>query len=214
MSAEEFLDDMLRAITMDGLSRVLTLAEEKKVTAPIIGIDVAEAVHSILDFIYNYPAHIIWLWIRRGLLPQGYSAAIVDPLFQKCIMALALINTVSTLRQVNVIGSEVSFETDHFIVELALATRLTWSDEISKTKLGFLQNDKRANLLPNVQKVLILGDNYIGPLPSAEMPRDLIDTEEGIIYGPDVINDRWVGLEEILRIKSKQDLGLLLGVPA
>ena len=214
ISAEQFLDDILRAITSDGFSKVLTLIDKVKDSSPVTGIDVASSTQSTLEFLSKFPAHTIWLWVRRGLLPQGYGSAVVDALFQKCIVALALINSISTLREIETVGSVVSIKSDHFIVELALAKQLTWSDELSKTKIANLRTDKRANLLPHADRVLILSYNHIGPLPPEEMPRDLVDTREGIIYGPDIINDRWVGLDELLQVKSKEDLNSLLGVIA
>lgn len=212
MAAEQFLDDVLRAITMDSLSKVLTLADKKKNEPPIAGIDIKSATRSAVDFLSKSPADIVWLWARRGLVPQGYGAVAIDPLFQKCIMALALINTVSRLLEVISRGSVVSIRSEHFIVELALARQLTWSDELSKSKRDSLLSDKRADLFPHSDNFLVLSYNHFGSLPSAVMPQDLVDNREGIIYGPDIIKDRWVGLDELLQVENKDKLSMLLGV--
>jgi len=214
MTAEQFLDDVLRAITMDSLSKVLALADKKKNESLVAGIDIESATHSAVDFLIKYPADIVWLWARRGLVPQGYGAVAIDPLFQKCIMALALINTVSRLLEVISRGSVVSIRSEHFIVELALARQLTRSDELSESKRNSLLSDKRADLLPYSDNFLVLSYNHFGPLPSPVMPQDLVDNREGIIYGPDIIKDRWVGLDELLQVENKDKLSILLGVAA
>lgn len=214
MSAQEFLDDVLRAITMDSLSKVLTLADKKRNESPVAGIDIESAAHSVVGFLSESSADIVWLWARRGLVPQGYGAVAIVPLFQKCIMALALISTVSRLLEVISRGSVVSIRSEHFIVELALARQLTWSDELSKSKRDSLLSDKRANLFPHSDDFLVLSYNHLGPLPSAVMPRDLVDNRKGIIYGPDIIKDRWVGLDELLQVENKDKLSMLLGVAA
>lgn len=214
MEAQQFLDDLLRAITTDSLSKVLALADKKKKESPVVGIDIESATHSAVDFLRKSPAHIVWLWARRGLVPQGYGAVAVDPLFQKCIMALALINTVSKLLEVTSRGSVVSIRSEHFIVELALARQLTWSDDLSKSKRESLLSDKRANLFPLSDSFLVLSYNHLGPLPCAAMPQDLVDDREGIIYGPDIINDAWVGLDELLQVENRDKLSMLLGVTA
>jgi len=46
------------------------------------------------------------------------------------------------------------------------------------------------------------------------MPQDLVDNREGIIYGPDIIRDRWVGLDELLQVGKKDRLSILLGLAA
>ena len=188
MAAEQFLDDMLRAITMDSLSKVLALADKKKSEPPVAEIDIESTTHNTVDFLSKYPAHIVWLWARRGLVPQGYGAIAIDPLFQKCIMALALINTVSRLREVTARGSVVSIRSEHFIIELALAKQLTLSDELSNGKRDSLLSDKRADLFPHSDNFLVLSYNHFGPLPSVVMPQDLVDNREGIIYAAFMVN--------------------------
>ncbi len=213
MSCESFLDAILRAITNDRLATVFSLTTRNGSEPPITDIDLEILMRDTVNFIKQFPADAIWLWLRRGVFPQGYGSVILDSVFENCILALTLISSVSPLLSIDVRGSVVSIQSSDFLIEFALARQITRSDILVQQKRSSLIVNRKANLLSRSTKYLVLCQGYLGSLPKREMHKCIVDDQDihDQIDGDTALPDDWVSLEQIIHVHSKEELSALLG---
>lgn len=214
LSAEEFLDDVLRALTLIQLSRVDALARQIMEHTPVGGIDTESATKETIEFLRQHPAHCLWLWMRRCTIPPSCGPTVLDSTFIQFIMALAMIHSVSPLEDLGMIGEVVFIRCTDFLVELAWAKEPVTSDILYDKKISSLKADKQKNMMPPDKPFIILVQGSVGPLPPPTMPESIVDTPtvEDIIEGPQTLGDRWIPLEALLRVNNRDSLCDLIGV--
>ena len=214
VKSEEFLDDILRTLTLSQLSRVNLLAKDMYHKPARPDIDVEAAVHETIEFFRNYPAHYIWLWVRRGFFSTGRNLTILDPIFKQFVLALALINCVSPLSDMGAIGNTSFIRCRDFVIELAWARDPVSSRRLCQRKITSLKTDKRKNLLPQTQKFVIIAYGFVGELPSPIMKESVVDEHHlaDIIRGSESIGAEWVNLTELVQTGEKDKICGLLGV--
>ena len=213
IKSEEFLDDVLRTLTLSQLSRVNLLAQDMSKELPRSDIDIEVAVHETVEFFRKFPAHYIWLWVRRGFFSTGQNPSILDPIFKQFVLALALINCVSPLYDMDVIGNTSFIRCRDFVVELAWARDPVASRKLCRRKITSLKTDKRKNLLPQVQHFIILVHGFVGVLPSPIMKESVVDEPylADIIDGSEALGAKWVNLAELIQTGERDKICKLLG---
>jgi len=212
-SAEEFLDDVVTSLTNQQLSQALTLAQQLAKEMPIDGIDVVAATEQVIGFLREYPAHFTWLWARRGVFPSGCSPVMLDPTFVRCVLALALLHSISQLEKVKIVGSTVSVCCNDFMVELLWAKEALASSVLCKKKMESLLADKRNNTLPQGKRCIVIVHGSSGPLPPEAMPESVVDKPEveDIIDGPQTLAACWITLDSLVSVENKDRLRDLVG---
>jgi hypothetical protein len=119
LPAEDFLDGIIRALTASQLSRIHSLAEQIENESLISDLEMTSIITQTISFLGQLPAHYLWLWVRRGTFPHKSGPAALDPTFVRCILSIALIQTVSPFEVVGVVGNVVFIQCKDFLVELA-----------------------------------------------------------------------------------------------
>lgn len=210
--SEEFLDDILRTITLSQLSRVNLLARDVSKDIHRSDINIEEAVRETIDFFRKFPAHYVWLWVRRGFF--GRNPSILDPIFGQFVLALALINCISPLYDMDVIGNTSCIRCKDFAVELAWAREPLPSSKLCRKKLTSLRSDKRKNLLPQAKHFIIVAYGFVGGLPSPIMKESIVREPHmaDIIDGSEALGAIWVNLTELTQTGEKDKISKLLGV--
>lgn len=213
IKSEEFLDDVLRTLTLSQISRVNLLAQDMDKELPWSDIDIAVAVREINNFFRNYPAHYIWLWVRRGFFTNGRNPSILDPTFRQIVLALALINCVSPLCEMGVIGNTSFIRCKDFAVEIAWARDPSASTVLCTRKINSLKEDKRRNLLPQPQRFVILAYGFAGGLPARIMKESVVAEPHiaDIIDGSEALGAKWVSLTELIQTRKIDQIRTLLG---
>lgn len=213
ISSEEFLDEILRTLTLSQLSRANTLARElMEESQP--NINVETATHAVIDFFRKFPAHFIWLWVRRGFFSTGPNPSVLDPVFKQFVIGLALINHVSPFNHFEIIGDTAYASSEDFIIEFAWARDPTSARTLFRKKLASLSTDKKRHVLPQDKCFLIVAYGAIGALPSSIMKESIIDERHlaDIIDGPDTISVRWVNLGDLTETREKDRICQMVGV--
>ena len=212
--SEEFLDDILRTITLSQLSRVNILAQDMTKDVRWSNINIEEAVRETVDFFRKFPAHYLWLWVRRGFFSVKPNPSILDPTFRQFVLALALINCISPFYDIYMTGSTSCIRTKDFIVELAWSREPLASSNLCRRKLTSLKRDKRKNLLPQAKSFIILSHGFVGGLPSSTMKESILHELHmaDIIEGSEALGAKWVNLSELIQTGEKDKIGRLLGI--
>jgi hypothetical protein len=213
-SAEKFLDDIISSLTLNQFAQVTILAKKLETEGHIASIDLARAANQTLSFLGKYPAHFLWLWVRRGIFPKICCRAVLESNFVRYLLAMAYINTISSLQSMQIISNAVSIICKDFIIELAWAKEVYTSDVLCKIKEESLLADRQNNVIPAGIPCVIIVNDPLGPLPAATMPESVVDTPDiqGIIDGPRTLAVRWLSLDQLLTIKNIDELHTLLGV--
>ena len=203
--ADDSLDDLLRAIT------AIKLGEAKTVALAIVpnigGITQSESIDPLLARIGEVPAHYLWLWARRGVFPNSDHPAATSATMVNCLLALMLLNSISTVEAITIRGACVAIETDEFIVEFAYSPDLAPRSDLMNKKRSSLRVHKQNNSLPVDKKILVLADGAAGPIPKA-MRESIVDEGDpkSVVDGPMTLGDRWVDVSKITAVSSKSEL--------
>lgn len=211
--SEEFLDDILRALTLSQISRVHPLAREIDKQLLKSDIDIAASVKQVCEFLSQYPAHYIWWWVRRGFFTNGQYQSILDPSFVQILLALAFINCVSPLREMKSIGDTSFMLCDDFTLEIAWARDPTASNQLCRKKIYSLIEGKTKHLLPQTYPFVILAYGHSGVLPSKIMKESVIAEPpmEDIIVGSQALDARWINVTELTQTRTIEDIRQILG---
>lgn len=212
-SAEQFLDDVVTSLTNQQLLQVFGLAQKLAKETPMDGIDVLAAIEQVVRSLREYPAHFTWLWARRGVFPSACGPVVLDPNFVRCVLALALLHSISPLEEVRIIGTTVSICCKDFMVELLWARQALASSVLCKKKTESLLVDKRNNTLPQGKRCIVIVHGSSGPLPPAAMPESVVDKPEveDLIDGPQTLAARWITLDSLVSVQNKDSLRDLAG---
>ncbi len=212
MRSEEFLDDVIRSLTLSVMSKVNVLAKEMDTELPRPDIHVAQTMIEISDFLGKYPAFLIWLWARRGFFSRDQSPCVLDSTFQQFILALALIQSVFPLLEMDMIGNTSFIRCKDFVVEIAWARDPSVSLTLINKKIKSIREDKRKNLLPQTQRFIILAHGFVGGLPARTMKESVIDPPniKDIIDGSDALGARWISVSELIQAKDTNYITELL----
>jgi len=213
ISSEEFLDNILRTLTLSQLSRANALAREvAEGSNP--GIDVEAATLSVIDFFRKYPAHFMWLWVRRGFFTTGPNQSIMDPTFKQFVLGLALINSVSPFSHFVTVGDTAYIRSEQFVIELAWARDPVSAKTLYRKKLNSLGSDKKRNVLPQDKPFVVVAHGAVGGLPSSIMKESIVDERhlDDIIDGSGALNVRWVNLGDLIQTWERDRVCQMIGV--
>ena len=212
MRSEEFLDDILRTLTLSQMSKVNLLAQDIHKELPSSDIDVIGEVREISKFLSKYPAHYIWLWVRRGFFDDGRNSSILDPTFRQFILALALINSVSPLHDMGIIGDTSFMRCRDFTVEIAWGRDPSSSTVLCRKKLNSLMEAKKKSLLPQAQRFVILAHGFAGGLPARIMKESIVAEPHlaDIINGSEAIGATWISLMDLMQARDNAQIRTLL----
>lgn len=210
--SEEFLDDILRTLTLSQMSKANLLAQDMQKELTQSDIDVIIGVREIVNILSKYPAHYIWLWVRRGFFDDGRNPSILDPTFRQFILAIALINTVSPLLDMGIIGDTSYMRCRDFTVEIAWGRDPSSSTVLCRKKLNSLKEDKRKNLLPQAQRFVILTHGFAGGLPARTMKESIVAESHpaDIISGSEAIGATWISLMDLMQPRDSNQIRTLL----
>lgn len=210
-SAEEFLDDVLRALITRQLSEVDILIRQMK--GSLTDIDIESATKEVIDILLQCPAHFIWLWMRRCIFPYSCDPTVLSPTFINCIIAIALLSTISPLQEIKMTGDVVFVRCKHFLVELAWAKRQMISNTLRRKKISSLQVDIQRGLLPENNAFIILAQGSVGSLPPPTMPLSILNEPcvNDIIEGAGTLAEYWVSLDSLLRVQDRDTLSRTIG---
>jgi hypothetical protein len=211
-TSEEFLDDILRMLTQTQLSRARALAQEVMNDSQP-GINVLEATNAVIDFLHNYPAHYIWLWVRRGFFASGPNSSILDPEFAQFVLGLALIHYVSPFCHFEIIGDTASIRSKDFAIELAWAREPGTASTIRRRKLTSLRIDKKRNFLPQIQRYVVVEHGTVFKGPSA-MKESVVDKLKpaDLIIGSATVLVTWINLGDLIQTWDKDKICRRVGV--
>lgn len=211
-TAQEFLDDILRSLTCLKLGEVQPLVTE--IAPDITDFDIQAAVSDVLNILYQYPAHLIWLWLRRSIFPNTCAQTILSPTFVHFVIALALLHTISPLQEIKQLGEVVFARCEHFVIELAWARTQMSANTLRKKKIEALKADVQRRSLPQSSPFMIIAVNCVGKLPSPVMPISIMDkpAKSDIISGAEIIVDYWISLDDLMRIHDKSTLMGIMGI--
>lgn len=216
ISSEEFVDDILRTLTLSQLSRANTLAREmKEQSQPSINdVDMVASTRAVIDFFRQYPAHYAWLWVRRGFFATGPNPSILDPTFIQFVLGLSLINHVSPFSHFEIIGDTASIRSEDLIIELAWARDPITAKTLCRKKLASLRTDKKRNVLPQTQRIVVVSHGFVGALPSHIMKESIVAERHlaHIIDGSETLGVSWVDLGELIQGGKKDKIYQMLGV--
>jgi len=215
LSAEEFLDDVISSSTMNQMLAASELAREITQHNNIERIDLNDSVSQVIDFIGVYPSHYLWLWVRRGVFPAICCGAVLESNFVRYIIAMALIHNISPLQSVQLSSNVVSIVCKDFLFELAWAKDPLPAYVLCERKRESLIGSRRDNTLPSGLPCLIVVNDPSGPLPGPTITEEsVVDTPnpDNLIDGPETIAPRWISLDNLLTVRTKDELRQLLGV--
>jgi len=213
ISSEEFLDDILRTLTLSQLSRANALAQEVAEGAHT-GIDVKEATRLVIDFFRKYPAHFIWLWVRRGFFSTGPNQSIMDPTFKQFVLGLALINSVSPFSNFVAVADTVYMRSEQFVIEIAWARDPISAKTLYLKKSSSLSTDKKRNALPQDKPFVVVAYGAVGGPPASIMKDSIVEERHpaDIIDGSDTLDIRWVNLGDLIQNWEKAKICQMVGV--
>jgi len=213
-SAEEFLDGIIRSLTMSKLSQAVSLANQLTGSRSIEGVDIRNAIQQVIEFFQQYPAHSLWLWVRRCIFPSVCGPAVLSPTFVRYMLAITLIHSILPLQEMETISNIVSVGCKDFIIELAWAKEAVTSDILCQKKTESVIANKRNHTLPAATPCIIIVDGVVGPLPAPTTPESVVDTPgvADIIDGPQTLAANWISLDSLLTVPSIEKLHDLVGV--
>ena len=212
MRSEEFLDNILRTLTLSQMSKVHLLAQSMQNGLPPSDIDVEGEVREVSKFFSAYPTHYIWLWVRRGFFDDGRDPSVLDPTFRQFVLALALINSVSPLHDMGMIGDTSFMRCKDFTLEIAWGKDPSSSTALCRRKLNSLREDKKKHLLPQAQRFVILAHGFVGGLPVRTMKESIVAESHlaDIISGSEAIGAKWISLMELMQARDNGQIRTLL----
>lgn len=211
-TSDEILDELIRGLTQKQIEQAQVAMREA--AESIVGFDSDQPLNEIYDLIRDQPAHVIWLWARRGMTKNSATKLATGSTLVNCLLALVMLHQVIPISTIAVFGPCVTVVSDEFTIELALASDVVSSDALMRQKVNSLKARRAENLIPKNKPCLVLASGYVGALPRPGLPDSVVDSADAdsVIDGPTVIDDRWVGLEEVIRVRGVDDLRALIGI--
>lgn len=210
-TADEFLDDLLRAITLEQLSELEMLTAQIKIQNQI---DLNSPKDQLIAVLKQYPAHYLWLWGRRGSFSQPQRPMTNGADFVRTLLALALVNSYSPLEAIQVHGECVTLQCRDFLVELAHVDNPIPASSLVKEKRASLRSSRAKNLITSALPIVVLSHGEVGSFPRDTLPENIVDgfSALSVVDGASDLRDRWVSRDALIGA-TPQQAKKLLGVP-